>query len=219
MPTLDAFKAEYDTDIVDFAIGDRGFRFHVPRSLERFIDPDDPLRNFPLWSKVWEASLLLASKMASRPVDPSERLLELGAGLGVAGLVAAAFGHDVTITENDPHALAFLEANRLENECRHARVRHLDWHHLDLDERFDVILGSELIYRESDFKAMRSLFQGLLRPGGEILLAGEIRQTNKAFLDGMQSVFRIQIAKHTLRGASREVPLLLIRMKPKSESV
>ncbi len=217
MPSLEAFKAEYDTEIVDFAIGSRAFRFHVPRTLERFIDPDDTLLNFPLWSKVWEASLLLASKMASRPVDPGERLLELGAGLGVSGLAAAAFGHDVTITEYDPHALAFLEANRLENGCHHARVRRLDWHHLDLDERFDVILGSELIYRESDFQAMRSLFRELLQPGGEILLAGETRQTNKAFLDGMQSDFRIQITKHTLRGASREIPLLFIRMTPKKE--
>ncbi len=218
MSSLEAFKADYDTEIVDFGIGARAFRFHVPRTLERFIDPDDPLRNFPLWSKVWEASLLLASKLAARPVDPAARLLELGAGLGVSGLVAAAFGHDVTITEYDPHALAFLEANRLENDCGHARIRRLDWHHLDLDERFDVILGSELIYKESDFDAMRSLFRGLLQPGGEILLAGEIRQTNKAFLDCMQSDFWIQIAKHTLRGASREIPLLLIRMKPKTES-
>ncbi len=215
MPSLDAFKADYDTEIVDFAIGDRAFRFHVPRTLEPFLDPDDPLRNFPLWSKVWEASLLLASKLAARPVSPAERLIELGAGLGVSGLVAAAFGHNVTITEYDPHALAFLEANRLENKCDHARVRRLDWHQPDLAERFDIILGSELIYKESDFGAMRTLFRDLLRPAGEILLAGEIRQTNKAFLDAMQSDFRIQIAKHTLRGDAREIPLLLIRMKPK----
>ena len=218
MASLETFKATYDTEMVDFKVGGRPFRFHVPRTIDSFIDPDDPMRNFPLWSKVWEASLLLASKMASRPVGRNDRLLELGAGLGVAGLVAAAFGHDVTVTEHDPHALAFLEANRLENECRHARVRRLDWHQLDWDARFDVILGSELIYRESDFKVMRSLFRELLRPGGEILLAGEIRQTNKAFLDCMQSVFRIQVAKHTLRGVSREIPLLLIRMQPKTES-
>ena len=216
MESLVKFKATYDTQTVDLAIGGRPFRFHVPRTIERFIDPDDPLRNFPLWSKIWEASLLLASKMATRKVCPGEHLIELGAGLGVAGLAAAAFGHNITITEYDPHALAFLEATRLENQCYTARIRRLDWHHQDLAERFDVILGSELIYKESDFMIMRTLFQSLLKPGGEVLLAGEMRQTNKAFLDCMQSAFHIQIAQQTLRSESQTIPLLLIRMVPKN---
>lgn len=216
MFAMDTFKATYDTEIADLAIGGRPFRFHVPRTIEQFIDPQDPLRDFPLWSKIWEASLLLGSKMAARTVCRGERLIELGAGLGVAGLVAAAFGHEITITEYDPHALAFLEANRLENQCKAARIRRLDWHHPDLDERFEVILGSELIYKESDFKIMRTLFRRLLKSDGEVLLAGEIRQTNKAFLDCMQSEFHIQIAKQTLRSETQAIPLLLIRMVPKN---
>ncbi len=216
MLTMDQFKANYATEIADLAIGGRPFRFHVPRTIEPFIDPHDPLRDFPLWSKIWEASLLLASQMAARPVGKGERLIELGAGLGVAGLVAAAFGHQITISEYDPNALAFLEANRLENRCTNARICRLDWNRLDMDEQFDVILGSELIYRESDFKVLRTLFQTLLKPGGEVLLAGEVRQTNKAFFDGMQSVFNIQIGKHTLRGESQTITILLIRLSPKA---
>ncbi len=216
MFTMDQFKATYATEIADLAIGGRPFRFHVPRTIEPFIDPQDPLRDFPLWSKIWEASLLLASQLAARPVRKDERMIELGAGLGVAGLVAAAFGHRITISEYDPNALAFLEANRLENSCTNARICRLDWNRLDLNEQFDVILGSELIYRESDFKAMRILFQTLLKPSGEILLAGEIRQTNKAFFDGMQSVFNIQISKQTLRSESQAFTILLIRMSPKA---
>jgi predicted nicotinamide N-methyase len=216
MDALAKFKATYDTETVDLAIGGRPLCFHVPRTLDPFIDHDDPLRNFPLWTKIWEASLLLASKMATRPVSSGETLIELGAGLGVAGLAAAAFGHQITITEYDPHALAFLEANRLENQCNAARVCRLDWHNPELKDRFDVILGSELIYKESDFRVLHTMFSSMLRPGGEVLLAGEIRQTNKAFFDRMQSDFHIQIAKQTLRSKSRTFPLLLIRMTPKT---
>ncbi len=218
MFSMDQFKATYETEMADLAIGGRPFRFHVPRTIEPFIDPDDPLRDFPMWSKIWEASLLLASKMAARPVRQGERLIELGAGLGVAGLVAAAFGHQITISEYDPNALAFLEANRLENRCTNARIHRLDWNRMDLDAKFDVILGSELIYRESDFRAMQTLFQKLLAPGGEVLLTGEMRQTNEAFLDGMQSVFNIQISSQTLRSKSQAFTILLIRMTPKAES-
>ena len=216
MSSLETFKANYDTEIVALTIGGRPFRFHVPRTIDRFIDPDDPLRNFPLWSKIWEASLLLGHKMAARTVTPGEQLIELGAGLGVAGVAAAAFGHDITITEYNDHALAFLEANLLENQCRSARVCRLDWHSPELQESFDVILGSELIYKESDFMIMRTLFRKVLKPGGEVLLAGEMRQTNKAFLDCMQSEFHIQAAKHTLRSESQAIPLLLIRMVPRA---
>lgn len=216
MFSMDNFKTHYDTEIADLTIGGRPFRFHVPRTIEPFIDSDDPLSQFPLWAKIWEASLLLATKLAARPVQPKEHLIELGAGLGVSGLVAAAFGHNVTVTEYDPHALAFLEANRQKNGCADARILRLDWNQLDLEDRFDVILGSELIYKEDDFEAMRTLFRTLLQPGGEVLLAGEIRQTNKAFLDCMQTEFSIQIAKQTLRSESQTIPLLLIRMTPKS---
>jgi 16S rRNA G1207 methylase RsmC len=216
MFSMEKFKTTYDTEIVDLSIGGRPFKFHVPRTIEPFIDRDDPLHNFPLWSKIWEASLLLASKVAERTVRRGERLIELGAGLGVTGLVAAAFGHDITITEYDAHALAYLEANRAQNECTAARIQRLDWNHPGLDDRFDVILGSELIYKEEDFTAMRALLRTLVQPGGEILLAGEIRQTNKAFLDCMQSEFSIQIAKHTLRSESQAIALLLIRMRPKN---
>ena len=217
MFTMNSFKATYDTEIADLTIGGRSFRFHVPRTIEPFIDPEDPLRDFPLWSKIWEASLLLASQMAARPVRQGEHLIELGAGLGVAGLVAAAFGHRITISEYDRNALAFLEANRLENRCTRARVCRLDWNRLEVDAQFDLILGSELIYKESDFKAMRTLFRTLLKPGGEVLLAGEIRQTNKAFLDSMQSFFSIQISKQILRSESQAITLLLIRMTPKAQ--
>lgn len=216
MFSMDSFKSRYDTEIADLTIGGRPFRFHVPRTIEPFIDSDDPLSQFPLWAKIWEASLLLATKLAARPIRPKEHLIELGAGLGVSGLVAASFGHNVTVTEYDPHALAFLEANRQENGCADARILRLDWNQLDLEDRFDVILGSELIYKEDDFEAMRRLFRTLLQPGGEVLLAGEIRQTNKAFLDCMQTEFSIQIAKQTLRSESQTIPLLLIRMTPKN---
>lgn len=216
MSFLDTFKASYETEIADLAIDGRPFRFHVPKTIDRFIDSVDPLRNFPLWAKIWEGSLLLASRLAARAVDPDERLIELGAGLGVAGIATAAFGHDITITEYDVHALAFLEANCIENQCHAARVCRLDWHNPELEERFDVIMGSELIYKESDFTIMRALFLKLLNPGGEVLLAGEVRQTNKAFLDCMQSEFQIQISKHTLRSEDQAIPLLLIRMVPKT---
>jgi hypothetical protein len=55
----------------------------------------------------------------------------------------------------------------------------------------------------------------LLKPGGEILLAGEVRQTNAAFLNLMQESFQIDIARNTLRTGSDSTTVLLIRLRPK----
>jgi hypothetical protein len=74
-----------------------------------------------------------------------------------------------------------------------------------------------LIYNEKDFPALNRLFTSLLKPGGEILLAGEVRQTNRAFLELMQADFHIEITRNTLRSDEGSVAILLLRMRPKNE--
>ena len=215
MFSMESFLQRYQTEQRELVVGKRPFRFMVPLSLEPFIDPEDVFNAFPLWTKVWEASLVLANRLSAIPPTGEHRWLELGAGLGVVGVVAAAFQHDVTITEYDPHALDFIHANARLNHTSPREIRRLDWLKPDLGTRFDRIIGSELIYNERDFPALRDLFRSLLKPGGEILLAGEVRQTNAAFLDLMQESFRIDIARNTLRTGSDSTTVLLIRLRPK----
>lgn len=215
MFSMETFLQRYETEPRELVLGKRPFRFLVPRSLDPFIDPEDVFNAFPLWTKVWEASLVLAHRLAARPPRSDLRWLELGAGLGVVGIVAAAFQHDVTITEYDPHALAFIHANAHLNDVRPRGIRRLDWLHPDVEARFDRIIGSELIYNERDFPALRRLFRSVLKPEGEILLAGEVRQPNTAFFEAMQKDFRIDVARNTLRSGSDSITVLLIRLRPK----
>lgn len=216
MFSLQQFHQQHQTETRKSVIGDRTFRFLVPLSLEPFLDPQDLFHQFPLWAKIWEASLLLAHRMAATPPRTRQTWLELGAGLGVVGVVAAAFKHRITITEYDAQALDFIRANLTINGCRPEIARQLDWQDPDLTERFDRIIGSELIYNEQDFPALKGLFQRLLKPAGEILLAGEVRQTNRAFLDMMAPEFQIDIAPNTLRSETDSIRILLMRLRPKS---
>ena len=216
MFSADAFHQQYQTELRQTVIGQRPFQFHVPVSLEQFLNPDNLFNQFPLWTKIWEASLVLAHHLAATPPIDDRRWLELGAGLGVVGVVAAGFKHDVTITEYDEHALDFIRANAHLNQCQPTDILRLDWAQPGLNRRFDRIIGSELVYNEKDFVALRSLFKALLKPNGEILLAGEVRQTNRAFLDLMQTDFHIEIRRNTLRSDERSIPILLLRMRPKA---
>lgn len=214
--STEEFQKEYETDISPVAIRNRRFRFFVPKSIDRFLDPNDPLRQFPLWAKIWDASLVLADELAGSAVHPGRTFLEIGCGLGLVGVVAASFGHRVTMTEYDPHALAFARANALLNGMNDLRVASLDWNEPILDETFDFIIGSEIIYHERDFDPIRGLFERLLKPGGEIILCAEARKTNMAFFSALGEAYTIKARRKTLRSETKNISILLCHLSHKS---
>ena len=171
--------------------------------------------DFPLWSKIWEASLILADYLASRAVEPDKCFLEIGAGLGVVSTVASAFGHHVTATEYDSHALNFIRANSLHNQCSNLEIRELDWNNPRLDGPFDYIVASEVAYHERHFESIQKLLQANLKPDGEAILAAEIKNTTIEFFSRMQQFFNIQAQKKTLRSDDKEIPVILSRMTHK----
>ena len=95
MFSMSVFHKQYETDVSPLAVGDHRFKFFVPKSLDPFLDKEDVFKEFPLWSKIWEASIVLANHLAAMPVDPKKHLLEIGCGIGVAGIVASRCGHRV----------------------------------------------------------------------------------------------------------------------------
>ena len=94
------------------------YTFRIPLDIDRFMDADDPMHNFPLWARIWKASWILADHLAGMPMEAAGSILEIGSGLGVASIVAASRGHRVTMTEYDEDALAFARANAAINGCR-----------------------------------------------------------------------------------------------------
>jgi 2-polyprenyl-3-methyl-5-hydroxy-6-metoxy-1,4-benzoquinol methylase len=215
MLSLEAFQQSYDTDTSEVVIRGRRFRLFAPKRIDRFIGGDDGLYRFPLWAKVWEASLILADELAGMPVNPEKTFLEIGSGLGLVGVVAASFGHRVTMTEYDPHALAFAKANAQLNGRSDLRILPFDWNEPEMDGTFDFITGSEVIYHERDFQPLQEVFRRFLKPGGEVILCAEMRRTNMAFFSLMQESYAIKAWKKTLRSEERTISVILCRMTPK----
>jgi len=116
-----------ETEEKSVVIRGRSFTLLAPKFIEEYIDSEDPLHDFPLWAKVWEASWVLADFLAGLPADPEKRLLEIGCGLGLVGVVAASFGHKVVMTEHNPEAIAFARANAERNHCADMEIIDLDW--------------------------------------------------------------------------------------------
>ncbi|MFC1823724.1 methyltransferase [Thermodesulfobacteriota bacterium] len=212
MFSLESFKKEYEADSTEVKIGGRQFQFLVPRSLDKFVDSQNIFHKFPLWAKIWKASLILADHIAVMTVKPKQDFLEIGSGIGLVGIVAASFGHQVTITEYDDHALNFARANALVNHCSNLEVKKLDWNKPGMQKKFDYIIGSEVVYDEGHFQPLMELFVRLLKPEGEVILSAEMRRTNMEFFDQMQKHFQIKAQKKRLHSEGQEVSVILCRI-------
>jgi predicted nicotinamide N-methyase len=218
MSVVSDFQQQYETDTETIGINGRRFKLFVPRHLERFIDGEASVRDFPLWAKIWRASWVLADHLARMPAREDQTLLEIGAGLGLVGIVAAGFGHRVTLTEHNPDALAFARANAALNRSPGIEVRPLNWHHPAMGRTFDTIVGSEVIYHPEDIVPLRKVFQQCLKSAGRIILAMEFRQTLTAFFDQMSDTYKISMMRKRLRGDDQAVPVLISELSLRNGS-
>lgn len=214
MFSLDVFKTKFDVESHDLTIRGRKFYYFLPRSIEPFIDINFPLKDFPLWAKVWPSSMVLADFMASQPVDPEKRILEIGAGIGISGIAASAFGHNITITEYNTDAMEFARANAFINGFPDIPVVPMNWTKPQSTGRYDMIIGSEVIFREEDFAPIQKLFQSVLKHDGEIILVSEIRKPVLGFYHKMQEFFELKVQQKVLRSENEKIKIILCRMKP-----
>jgi predicted nicotinamide N-methyase len=173
-----------------------------------------PAGELPYWTKVWPAALVLAGLAASLP--PDERpILELGAGLGLPGLVAAARGRRVILTDLDPDALEFaraaVEINGLEEL---ATVRALDWTDPPGDlTGFATVLGAEILYQPDLYPGLVALLERLLAPGGTAYISHEERPFAIGFFKLAQASFQIRATQRTVAGDDGPTQVILYALK------
>lgn len=215
MFTLESFHAQYDAESTEVVINGKPFTFLVPKTIDPFIDPDDPIKGFPLWAKIWEGAAILAGHLASLPVDPAKRMLEIGSGLGIVGIVAACHGHRVTMTEYNQDALNFARANMLLNPAATIDIDKLDWTDPQIEGQFDYVVGSEVIYKKSDIQPLAVLFKRYLKPGGEIILVEGVRETGLHFWKAMGPDYHVKAQKKSLRSKSGTNHLVMFQLKSK----
>ena len=127
--------------------------------------------------------------------------------------MAATFGHHITLSEFDLHALNFARANAHRNNCPELPIVRLDWYQPNLETRFDRIVASEITYKDKDLDALVQLFTSHLKCGGEIILASEVRKGCLDIFKFFQTEFDIVVSKMTLRSESATHRIILMKMQ------
>jgi predicted nicotinamide N-methyase len=132
----------------------------------------------PYWAYLWPGASFLAEVVASEvwpvPGDgqgPAE-VLEIGCGVGLAGLVALARGLRVKFTDYDRAPLHFVDRSVRENGFDPSLYTTglLDWRDLP-DLRYSIILGSDVLYERRLVPLVANLLAKMLAPGGLALIA------------------------------------------------
>jgi len=120
-----------------------------------------------LGGTVWDAALVLAKYFENTTVFPpgyfkGKRILELGSGTGLIGIVLALLGANVIVTDQQP-LLKLMNHNILRNEIeKRATAEVLNWGEEDqhVNSPFDVIVACDVIancYSETYDKFLKTL--------------------------------------------------------------
>jgi predicted nicotinamide N-methyase len=149
---------------------------------------------WPLFGLVWPSGVQLAQRFAARPVDVSERVLEVGCGLALASLVGHRRGADVTASDCHPLAGAFLAENVRLNGLAPIKYRHGHWarpevaHALEapgarpqVRGRFEFIIGSDLLYERDDSGALAAFIGRHACAAAEVWIVDPDRGNRAAF--------------------------------------
>lgn len=143
----------------------------------------------PMFGVVWPSARALARDLGRRPLAGT-RLLELGCGLALPSLVAAAGGARVVATDQHPDTAGLLEENLRRNALA-VRFVPFDWRGPappDVPERgFDHVVASDVLYTRDMPELVAGTFDRFLGPGGRGLLADPGRPWLQEFADAART--------------------------------
>ena len=201
-------------------IGDISLELFTVENIDPFIDAleekgPNGLTGFPYWVKIWEAAIALAAHLSELSPDTSRTVIELGAGMGVAGLFLAASGHDVTLTDIDDNALKLINKNIDHNNLRSATTQKLDWHRFEPPGRYDIVCGAELVYRQDDIRPALEAVRSVVKPDGTVYLAHDVKRLSMIeFLAEAGKDFGIEHAGKSLDMGGGKKEIVIHTMKP-----
>jgi predicted nicotinamide N-methyase len=129
------------------------------------------------WKRVWPAGLGLAAyiirRFGAKGLE-GYRVLDLGCGVGLIGIVCGQLGARVTFLDRERRALAAVRRNCRLNGLGKAQTIVGDWNHGGQRlgrAAYDMVVGGDVVYDELEWKAICSALTLALRADGVALLA------------------------------------------------
>ncbi len=191
-PRIHATPLEAVTETVEETVYIDGYRFRINRPAESDKLFDHPWvrsayaadQYIPYWATLWPAARMLSKAVVREPWETYRQpihVLEVGCGLGLAGIACLARGLAVTFSDVDETALTFAAANAQLNGFDSFKTIPLDFRSPPDDRNYPVVIGSDLMYEERLVNPLVGLLKAVLAPGGSCLIADPDRTAARVF--------------------------------------
>ncbi len=160
----------------------------------------DFLDHLPYGVALWPSSIALAYELGAQADKlKGKTVLELGAGTGLPGIVAATLGAYVTQTDRQELAMELCRRNVAQNQAKNITNQLVDWTDWQDTHRYDWIIGSDILYSDNMHDNLVEIFRANLAPGGRVLLADPFRGVSMYLLESLQSQgWRVTVSRYKL---------------------
>ena len=218
MRTCDSRHYACVEDLVEevVGVGGRDLALLRPRNPEALLSEEAFARDefMPYWAELWPSGPALARIVGVRALRGA-RVLELGCGLALPSLAAAAAGGRVLATDwaEDSIALALRNAARNGLSIEALRCSWTAPDELLARAPWDLVLASDVLYEERNGEALLPLLPQLIDARGEIWLADPGRPAADPFLTAAAAVFDVRSRRvpELPQGAIHHLRLLLLK--------
>lgn len=180
---------KYRLQPVEITLGKQVVRIYKVGDSDRVLSEvlegtgDRALDN-PYWGELWPSAVRLAEYLCREEGTlAGKRVLELGCGLGLAGIAAQVAGAEVVLSDIAEDALRLAELNWISNFYSAPQLRRIDWLAPEHPEQFEVILAADVAYEERLFQPFVRTLDRLLTPDGTLFLSEPNRKIAAAFFD------------------------------------
>lgn len=172
----------YDETII---VAGRAFAFTRVADPEKVLDDVIAAESagakgrMPYWAELWESAIGVGEFLL-RDTHATISALDLGCGMGFSGMIAASMGMRVMLADIEQDSLLFAALNT-SRWRENVRTRRLDWRADHLGEKFDLIIGADVLYERAQWDHLEPFFREHLAPTGKIILGEPGRPTSAPF--------------------------------------
>lgn len=129
----------------------------------------------PYFGQIWSSALYLAN-IANTLSNEGLFILELGCGLALPSMVASRNGAKCLAVDVHPDVEWFVQKNASVNGVAdRIEYRRLDWRHDDLAEKFDLIMGSDILYENDHPKDVLKFISKHMSSNGKAIIVDPCR--------------------------------------------